>query len=68
MAGSLKRVPESKGVGYCCFIGVMPAEGMMISAGFHCCTRVAQHHHQVRCLQQPHVSGTRGENLAGSLH
>lgn len=45
MAGSLKRVPESTDVGYCCFIVVMPAEGM-ISAVFHCCTRVAQHHHQ----------------------
>lgn len=34
MAGSLKRVPESKDVAYCCFIGVMPAEGMIYQQVF----------------------------------
>lgn len=28
MAGSLNVLPESKAVGYCCFIVVMPAEGI----------------------------------------
>lgn len=32
MAGSLNVPPESKAVGYCCFIVVMPAEGT-VSAG-----------------------------------
>lgn len=42
----------------------------MISAGFHCCTRVAEHHHhrhhQCGASQQPLVSGQEGRNLAGT--
>lgn len=60
MAGSLKRVPESKDDGYCCFIVVKPAEGM-ISAGFHRCTPCGAASSPVcGASQQPHVIRTRG--------
>ncbi|KAG7243319.1 hypothetical protein INR49_011775 [Caranx melampygus] len=63
MAGSLNPPPyppppESKAVGYCCFIVVMPAEGM-VSAGFHRCTRGSAS--TVWCLQQPHTSPDKSE-------
>ncbi len=69
MAGSLKPPlpPESKAVGYCCFIVVMPARRYDISR-FSLLHSRGSAPSPAWCLPTATRLRPRGENLAGSLH